>query len=156
MATTMFAVALESRADARRKGRAWIIVAERNRERHIFYTHTHTHTHTLCQTPSYVVYMCRFFSISQNAPKTLDCSTLFLKNSSSNSKKHSTRRTITSRASSHSYVSTTRDNNEEEQQEAHTRWRLNSRTSRSPNSRKRSLCSIKMATGPSRRKSSVR
>ena len=80
--------------------------------------------------------------------------TLFLKNSSSNSKKHPTRRTITSRASSHSYVST-RDNNEE-QQEAHTRWRLNSRTSRSPNSRKRSLCSIKMATGPSRRKSSVR
>ena len=36
------------------------------------------------------------------------------------------------------------------------RWRLNSRTSRSPNSRKRSLYSIKMATGPSRRKSSVR
>ena len=72
----MFAVALEARADARRKGRAWIIVAERNRERHIFYN-THTHTHTLCQTPSYVVYMCRFFSISQNAPKTLDCSTLF-------------------------------------------------------------------------------
>ena len=78
MATTMFAVALEARADARRKGRAWIIVAERNRERHIFYN-THTHTHTLCQTPSYVVYMCRFFSISQNAPKTLDCSTLFEK-----------------------------------------------------------------------------
>ena len=43
-----------------------------------FLQHTHTHTHTLCQTPSYVVYMCRFFSISQNAPKTLDCfETLF-------------------------------------------------------------------------------
>ena len=24
-----------------------------------------------------IIYMCRFFSISQNAPKTLDCSTLF-------------------------------------------------------------------------------
>ena len=78
MATTMFAVALEARADARRKGRAWIIVAERNRERHIFYnTHTHTHTHTHTLPDSIIVYVCRFFSISQNAPKTLDCSTLF-------------------------------------------------------------------------------
>ena len=37
-----------------------------------------------------------------------------------------------------------------------TSWRLNSRTSKSPNSKKRSLCSIKTATGPSPRKSSVR
>ena len=49
-------------------------------ERDIFFTtHTHTHTHTHTLPDSIIVYMCRFFSISQNAPKTLDCSTLFEK-----------------------------------------------------------------------------
>ena len=70
MATTMFAVALEARADARRKGRAWIIVAERNRERHIFYN-THTHFARLHHRYVQIFYF----------PKrtTLDCSTLFEK-----------------------------------------------------------------------------
>ena len=44
-------------------------------ERDIFFTtHTHTHTHF-----ARLHHMCRFFIISQNAPKTLDCSTLFEK-----------------------------------------------------------------------------
>ena len=81
MATTMFAVASRARADARRKGRAWI-TSRKKQKRHIFYnTHTHTHTHTPCQTPSYVVYV-QIFCISQNAPK-LSNSETFLKNSSS-------------------------------------------------------------------------
>jgi hypothetical protein len=42
-------VALEARADARRKGRAWILSSRKETERDIFFT---THTHTLCQTPS--------------------------------------------------------------------------------------------------------
>ena len=145
MATTMFVEALETRAGSRRKGRAWIVV-ERNRERHIFYN-THTHTQAvLCQSTPYI---CRYF------PKRTIIFIIFttpddaLKNSFFPIKISKTT-TITSRVFILTFPQHAR------RRRRRRRWRLNSRTSRSPNSRKRSLYSIKMATGPSRRKSSVR
>ena len=111
-----------------------------------FLQHTHTHTHF-----ARLHHMCRFFIISQNAPKTLDCSTLFEKFFFQLKQAHDTTNDHIARIFILTFQKHATTKNEK-----HTRWRLNSRTSRSPNSRKRSLCSIKMATGPSRRKSSVR